>query len=91
MRAPSLEPYEFSHGGDWDAGQFITDTHELVLTDGAPPGVYIVKVGLYEAATGQRVSLLHNSGVDTAPDAVTLSKMRVHPRRHHVSERIDHE
>ena len=39
----------------WESGDRITDTHELKLDQGLPPGRYSIVAGMYLAATGQRL------------------------------------
>jgi hypothetical protein len=47
----------------WLPGEIVADTAVLFLPSGAPPGPYQFRLGLYDAATGQRLTLL-NSAVD---------------------------
>lgn len=41
----------------WQAGEVIRDPHILTLDPNAPPGEYILEVGLYDPASGQRLRL----------------------------------
>jgi hypothetical protein len=38
----------------WQAGEYIEDSHTLAIPSDAPPGPYTLSVGLYDAATGER-------------------------------------
>ena len=39
----------------WDAGEQVIDEHNLPLPDGLQPGQYILRIILYQSATGQRL------------------------------------
>jgi 4-amino-4-deoxy-L-arabinose transferase-like glycosyltransferase len=56
----------------WDVGEVIRDVVEVPLTGGVPPGDYVIRVGLYNAASGQRLP------VPAAADgAVLLTTVRL--------------
>ncbi len=38
----------------WQAGEYVEDTHTLLIPPDAPPGPYALYVGLYDAASGER-------------------------------------
>ncbi len=40
----------------WEPGQIIVDNHGLPIHPATPPGEYRVEVGMYNAATGQRLT-----------------------------------
>jgi len=40
----------------WQKGEYVEDTHTLVIPVDAPPGPYTLYAGLYDAATGDRQS-----------------------------------
>jgi hypothetical protein len=61
----------------WQRGQTITDDHTLTINPSAPPGVYRLKVGLYDESTGQRLRLIRDAGVSVQADSVWLSGVRV--------------
>jgi hypothetical protein len=44
------------------AGEFIIDEYELVVEADAPPGEYILEVGMYDASTGERLPALDMEG-----------------------------
>ena len=39
----------------WLVGEVLTDTYEIAVAPGAPPGVYTIAVGWYDASTGRRL------------------------------------
>ena len=39
----------------WLMGEVLTDTYEIAVAPGAPPGDYTIAVGWYDATTGQRL------------------------------------
>ena len=47
----------------WRRGEYIMDTHTVIFHDDATPGSAQLIVGLYDAATGQRVAISPNSDV----------------------------
>ena len=68
-------------GGDaptstWEPGQTIVDEYELVIYADTPPDVYDVEIGLYLAATGDRLRIIGQGG-RLLDDRVLLSKVRV--------------
>ncbi len=56
----------------WVAGEVIVDGYEVPLREGTPPGEYTVEVGLYDAATGQRLPVVGGGG-----DRVVLQKIEL--------------
>jgi hypothetical protein len=42
----------------WVKGEVITDEYEFTVRPDAPPGEYLIEVGLYDAQTGQRLPIL---------------------------------
>lgn len=46
----------------WVPGEFIIDEYELVVEADAPPGEYILEVGMYDASTGERLLALDTEG-----------------------------
>lgn len=55
----------------WQPGELVADMHVLLIPDDAPPGRYQLVVGLYNAATGQRLPAQNGA------DAVTLTKFEI--------------
>jgi len=60
----------------WSRGQVLTDEYHLLVEPDTPPGVYGIEVGLYLAATGERLGLLDEAGhwIDSR---VLLTQVRV--------------
>jgi 4-amino-4-deoxy-L-arabinose transferase-like glycosyltransferase len=46
----------------WVDQEVITDVYELAIDADAPPGEYVLEIGMYDAATGQRLELREPSG-----------------------------
>jgi len=46
----------------WVPGEFIIDEYGLVVEADAPPGEYLLEVGMYDASTGERLSALDVEG-----------------------------
>ncbi len=56
------QPREGSYSTDhWVKGEIVLDTHVLTLPQEAPPSVRLA-IGLYDAATGQRLALYDSQG-----------------------------
>lgn len=58
----------------WVTGQVITDTYTVPLPATAPPGEYLLEVGLYQASTGRRLPV---RGGPQVGDALRLGSLRV--------------
>ena len=43
---------------EWQAGEIVRDQYDLVIAPDAPVGDYKIKVGMYLAETGERLSVL---------------------------------
>jgi hypothetical protein len=46
----------------WLAGEYLRDRHEIAIKPEAPPGEYLIEVGLYEATSGARLPVLDEKG-----------------------------
>jgi hypothetical protein len=46
----------------WSPGQLIEDEHHLLIAENLPDGKYDLKVGLYNSATGERLSVQSENG-----------------------------
>ena len=55
----------------WRAGEYVTDVHVLETRRDMPPGEYRLVAGLYDSATGQRLS------TDAGGDAIELGKLDI--------------
>jgi len=60
----------------WVEGEVIVDEYDIVVQPDAPPGEYVIEVGMYEAGTGQRLPVLDKRGT-IQDDRVLLETMRV--------------
>ena len=54
-------------GGDyptsfWDRGEVVRDHYEITLSPDTAAGEYRIEVGLYLASTGERLSVLDDTG-----------------------------
>jgi hypothetical protein len=56
----------------WLPGQTVVDRHVLVLPDDIPPGTYAIEVGLYDASTGERLSVS-----DSDQDRILISEVQI--------------
>jgi hypothetical protein len=68
---------------DWAPGDFVLDRHLLPVTADAPPGVYPLRIGLYQVKSGERLPLFTAEG-QPAGDAIELQSITVeaNPSRH---------
>ena len=46
----------------WVPGEFIIDEYGLVVEAAAPPGEYLLEVGMYDASTGERLPVMDVEG-----------------------------
>ncbi|MFB0534695.1 MAG: hypothetical protein ACETWR_06915 [Anaerolineae bacterium] len=60
----------------WSQGQVLRDEYHLLVESDTPPGVYDIEVGLYLAATGERLGLLDEAG-HWMDSRVLLTKVRI--------------
>ncbi len=60
----------------WSPGFYVSDPHELPISAEIPPGLYVLRAGLYRSQSGQRLVVLDQDG-DVASDSVELTKVRV--------------
>ncbi len=60
----------------WTPGEVVVETRSLRLDAATPPGTYPLRVGLYDAASGQRVPV---TGADSAGDQVVVGQVTVRP------------
>jgi hypothetical protein len=56
----------------WLEGEVIADEYEVPIGAGAPPGEYLIEIGMYEASTGERLEVK-----EKVDDKVLLEKIRV--------------
>jgi hypothetical protein len=55
----------------WEAGEIVRDQYDLVIPSDVPPGEYRLKVGMYLAETGERLSVL-DDGVPLPDNQIPL-------------------
>jgi hypothetical protein len=46
----------------WVPGKIVTDEHEISISAEAPSGDYVIEIGIYDADTGQRLSVTDEDG-----------------------------
>jgi hypothetical protein len=59
----------------WVEGEAITDEYEIAVSSDAPPSTYQIEVGMYDAATGQRLPVFDESGIRLPGDRVLLDQV----------------
>jgi 4-amino-4-deoxy-L-arabinose transferase-like glycosyltransferase len=60
----------------WRMGEVIVDEYGIALDPGIPSGRYAIEIGLYEPATGERLSVLDGDG-DAVADHLILAYVQV--------------
>ena len=58
-------------------GEIITDVYEIPVASDAPAGELTLEVGMYDAATGNRVVVVDSQGQPQSGDRVLLHSIRV--------------
>jgi hypothetical protein len=58
--------------GAWQPGEVVADLHCLVAPPGLNPGIYTLRTGLYDAASGERLQLLDPASRDNALELTEL-------------------
>ncbi len=53
------------------------DEYEIRIESDAPPGEYVLEVGMYNAATGERLPVYDQEGQQLAEDRVLLGQVKV--------------
>lgn len=56
----------------WLPGEVIVDEYAIPVATDAPPGTYVVEVGMYDAATGERLPVYDAQGLPVPSDRVLL-------------------
>ena len=59
----------------WVEGEVITDEYEIAVKSDAPPGDYQIEVGMYDAATGQRLPVFDEGGTRLPGDRILLGQV----------------
>lgn len=60
----------------WVPGQLVPDRHQLTIDPEAPPGEYELEIGMYLAATGERLRLRNADGTP-GDDRVVVARVRL--------------
>ncbi len=56
----------------WVEGEVVIDEHRLALPPDLPPGDYRLRVGMYDPATGARLTVVDAGGQSLVEDAIEL-------------------
>jgi hypothetical protein len=59
----------------WAVGEVVVDRYEIEVQGDAPPGTYVIEVGMYDPANVQRLAVLDPTGA--VGDRVLLGGVRV--------------
>lgn len=62
----------------WVQGEILTDEYEIVVDEQAPPGEYVIEIGMYDASTGERLPI-YTDGQREEGDRLLLGIVRVAP------------
>jgi hypothetical protein len=60
----------------WIPGETITDEYQLVVDPEAPPGEYIIEIGMYDANTGERLPA-YGGAEESVGDRILLGHIRL--------------
>jgi hypothetical protein len=60
----------------WVKGEVVADRYSIIVDPSAPPGQYVVEIGLYNVETGDRLPILNEKG-ESVDDRVLLRKVWV--------------
>lgn len=61
----------------WLAGEVISDQYEIPVEPDAPPGEYVVEIGMYDAGTGGRLPVYNAQGEALRQDRILLENVHV--------------
>jgi hypothetical protein len=62
----------------WVPGEVIADAYDIFVDAGAPPGDYVIEIGMYDATTGRRL-LVSIDGQLLEGDRLVLGRIQVLP------------
>ena len=65
----------------WLPEEIIVDEYEVAVQPGAPLGEYVLEIGLYDAATGERLPVIGETG-QTIGNRILLAEINVEPSSH---------
>ena len=60
----------------WLPGEFVMDGYQVPVQPDAPPGQYVIEIGMYQAETGQRLPIINRKG-QVVDDRVLLEEVTV--------------
>lgn len=60
----------------WAAGEVIADSYEIPVPPEAPPGNYVIQIGMYNPENEQRLSA-HEGGSRLADDSILLAQLTI--------------
>ena len=60
----------------WTPGFYVSDRHALPISPETPPGLYVLRAGLYRPDSGQRLAILDEEG-NAVSDNLDLGRVRV--------------
>lgn len=60
----------------WVEGEVVTDSYNIPIKSDAPPGEYVIEIGLYNVDTGARLPVVDARG-ERIDDRILLQKIRV--------------
>ncbi len=75
------EPFQYA-AEDWTPGEIIVNRVQVPVASGAPPGVYLIKAGLYAQSTDARLALVDDAdrfAGTTVPLTLTLARAETLP------------
>jgi hypothetical protein len=61
----------------WTPGFYVSDSHVLSISPETPPGLYVLRVGLYRRHSGERLAVLDGER-RVVSDSLELTRVRVH-------------
>jgi len=61
----------------WLPGEVIADAYNVPIHPEAPPGPYSIEIGMYQAETGQRLSLIDYQEERVVDDRVLLKRVTI--------------
>jgi len=60
----------------WLPGEIIVDQYEVPIQPDVPPGQHVIEIGMYQAETGQRLSVINQEG-RRVDDGVLLERVTI--------------
>lgn len=76
-QSDSMPVYETFPTDQWQAGQYILDEHLIPIGADVAPGRYWLKIGLYTAENGERVTVRDAAGRETPERSLPLVQVEV--------------